>query len=82
MIWLTVKCVLVRWPKVRRYYKYYKSRQSRPGTRTKRLKVKYDVLLSNFALNFNLRRYVLAAAAGMHHFIEVGRCRLTLSNPR
>ena len=32
-----------------------------PGT--KRLKVKYDELLSNFGFKFNLRRYNLATAA-------------------
>jgi len=56
----------------------------------KRLKLKYDELLSSFAFKFNLRRY--AVAHGMHFFVTggmngevrvwdmrtVGRCRLTL----
>jgi hypothetical protein len=42
--------------------------------RSKRLKLKYDDLLSNFAFKFNLRRYnkMEEVAACM-----VGRCRLT-----
>ena len=66
-------------------------------TGTKRLKLQYDELLSNFAFKFNLRRYTAAAAADMtaavaaKHALNVrdiaralavvGRCRLTLSNP-
>ena len=49
-----------------------------PGT--KRLKLKCHEPLSKFAFNFYVRRYNLAA-----HFEdnpEVGRCRLTLTNPR
>jgi len=54
-----------------------------PGSR--RLKLKYDRLLSNFAFNFNLRRHNLfvrifdmrhVAAAGPAS-PSVGRCRLT-----
>ena len=69
-----------------------------PGT--KRLKLKYDEVLSNFAFRFHLRRYttdgVLVHAFFMHGTGAdaavvaelkaltrvVGRCRLTLSNPR
>jgi len=50
-----------------------------PGT--KRLKLKYGELLSKFAFNFSLCRYIkggLDVAKG----IKVGQCRLTLSNPR
>ena len=46
-----------------------------PGT--KHLKLECDELLSIFAFNFNMRRYTENA------FIDlVGRCRLTLSDPR
>ena len=49
---------------------------------TKRLKLKCDILLSNFALNFNLRRYspvsVNLSAANLSS-IEVRRCRLSVS---
>ena len=31
---------------------------------TKRLQLKFDILLSNFAFKFNLRRYTTDAAAG------------------
>jgi hypothetical protein len=54
-----------------------------PGTN--RLKLRYDESLSNFALNFSLRRY---NTGGQVYFYpgftaaKVGRCRLTLSNPR
>ena len=49
-----------------------------PGT--KRFKLNYDVLLSNFAFNFNLRRYPEAAAKvrAEARRVMVGRCRLTL----
>jgi len=50
-----------------------------PGT--KRLKLKYDTLLSNFAFKFNLRRYNLAAGGSGVLDPLVRRCRLTLSNP-
>ena len=56
-----------------------------PGTN--RLKLKYAVLLSSFALNFNLRRYNKAPnnwfgrVTGVLFRIPVGRCGLTLSNP-
>ena len=49
-----------------------------PGT--KRLKLEYDELLSNFAFKFNLRRYglVLASAALLKYdSTSVGRRRLT-----
>jgi len=54
-----------------------------PGT--KRLKLKYDELLSNVAFKFNLRRY----NEEREHVVEeeeaedhaVGRCRLTVSKP-
>jgi len=45
----------------------------------KRLKLKCDVLLLNFAFKFNLRRYNKEIANG--RLAMVGRCRLTLSNP-
>jgi hypothetical protein len=53
---------------------------------TKRLKLRYDNLLSSFAFKFNLRRYTAAAAgaaaASLHQMVAlVGLCRLTLSNP-
>ena len=53
-----------------------------PGT--KRSKLKYDEALLNFAFNFNMRRYILAeeGAAEEDKRHKVGRCRLTLSNPR
>ena len=53
-----------------------------PGS--KRLKLKCGVLLSNFAFKFNLRRYTkdqLYQQVISTTSIEVGRCRLTLSNP-
>jgi len=61
-----------------------------PGT--KRLKLEYDEALSNFAFNFNLRRYTVVklvderAAFDLAFFdinmpIMVGRCRLTVSKP-
>ena len=34
--------------------------------RTNRLEVEYDALLSNFAFNFNLRRYNVGAKLGRH----------------
>jgi len=59
---------------------------------TKYLKLEYDGLVSSFAFKFNLRRYNMAVARatlGAHGRIQrahirylVGRCRLTLSNPR
>jgi hypothetical protein len=61
------------------------------ATGSKRLKVKYDQLLSNVAFNFNLRRYSVAGIIAKtcvapldraRTMIQVGRCRLTLSNPR
>jgi hypothetical protein len=57
-----------------------------PGTQ--RSKLKYGKLLSSFAINFNLHRYI--KDRGMYlsnHGIwrirdrKVGRCRLALSNP-
>jgi len=48
---------------------------------TKRLKLTYDTLLSNFAFNFKLRRYNEGKA--LHYYTEshrvypVGSCRLT-----
>ena len=49
-----------------------------PGTM--RLKLYNDKLLSTFAFKFNLRRYIVAYLE--EGFFLVGRCRLTLSNPR
>jgi len=65
-----------------------------PGT--KRLQLKCDVLLSTSAFKFNLRRYDKDASSmprrmsgpgantmgGAIDTTLVGRCRLTLSNPR
>ena len=63
-----------------------------PGT--KRLRLKHDTPLSNFAFTFNLRRYTEAAgtgggaktamemAASSGHARLVGRCRMILSNQR
>ena len=56
-----------------------------PGT--KRLKLQYDSLLSNFAFKFNLRRYTMPTAVAVARSFplytakstKVGRCRLTLS---
>jgi len=53
------------------------------GSGNKRLKLNYEQLLSNFAFNFNLRRYnagtqIRAAAAGAVEAVVaamVGRCR-------
>ena len=56
-----------------------------PGT--KRLKLKYDKLLSTSAFNFILRRYSeemerFNKLTGVLSFsLKVRRCRLTLSNP-
>jgi len=38
-----------------------KSKLNAPGT--KRLKLKYDIMLSSFAFSFNLRRYTATGAA-------------------
>jgi hypothetical protein len=58
------------------------------------LKLKYDEPLSNFAFTFDLRRYNLICTLEDNQMYvlglsnsdilksEVGRCRLTLSNPR
>ena len=52
-----------------------------PGTR--RLKVKCDELVSNFAFKFNLHRYIKATSEMTNgRAAMVRRCRLTLSNPR
>jgi hypothetical protein len=45
--------------------------------RTKRLKLKYDEPLSNFAFKFNLRRYI--NAAGVDTVVIAGR--VSLMNP-
>ena len=58
-----------------------------PGT--KRLRLEYDGLLSNFGFKFNLRRHTEAMKSDVVNFFygmgvtedKVGRCRLTLSNP-
>jgi hypothetical protein len=56
-----------------------------PGSN--RLKLEYDGLLSNFAFKFKLRRYTMTRFRMedtlrflVEESIEVGRCRLTLSN--
>ena len=54
-----------------------------PGT--ERLKVQCDDPLSDFAFNFNLRRYVQALVtlkAPLREIHLVRRCRLILSTPR
>jgi len=47
------------------------------------LKLTYDDTLTNFAFNFNLRRYteVLSMTAELKPYCMVGRCRLTVSKP-
>ena len=58
-----------------------------------RLQLKYAKLLSSFAFKFNLRRYnMVSLVEGNEHdptgkasvqgVVMVGRCTLTLSNPR
>jgi len=70
-----------------------KPRLKAPGS--KRLKLKYDILLSSFAFKCNMCRYIMegaerghvaveaadASAAAFVEALPVGRCRLTLSNP-
>jgi hypothetical protein len=49
------------------------------------LKQKNDDLLSNVAIKFNWRRYIEVLALyglGDENNTQVGRCSLTLSNPR
>ena len=46
----------------------------------KRLKLRYDELLSNFASNFNLRRYIPGSDQAFFTS-KVGRCRVTVSKP-
>ena len=50
--------------------------ESAPGVCNQRLKLKCDEPLSDFAFSFNLRHYSEAAAKELN----VGRCRLTVSN--
>ena len=57
--------------------------------RTKRLKLKCDIVLSIFAFKFNLRRYTKEEGKTRGGEGEAGAppsvvrwCRLTLSNPR
>jgi hypothetical protein len=49
---------------------------------TKRLKPNCDVLLSNSAYKFNLRRYNVVRALSVMKNLKVRRCRLTQSDPR
>jgi hypothetical protein len=42
------------------------------------LKLKYDVLLSNFAFNFNSRRYTLVNR--ICEAIAMGQCRVMVAN--
>ena len=50
------------------------------ASRSKRLKLRCDRLLSSFAFKFNLRRYnPVKAFAPL--ILQVGRCRLTVSKP-
>jgi hypothetical protein len=42
-----------------------------PGT--KRLKLKFDILLSNFAFKFNLRRYIKAKSGKLVGMVAAGR---------
>jgi len=56
-----------------------------PGTKC--LKLQYDVPLSNFAFEYDLRRYSECVGDGISAkpyppLSRVGRWRLTLSNPR
>jgi hypothetical protein len=57
-----------------------------PGT--KRLKLKHDAPLSNFAFKFKSRRYSEVAESGLEMRLlrslgrQVGQCRLILSKPR
>jgi hypothetical protein len=49
---------------------------------TKRLKLKYDELVSSFAFNFNLRQYTPEESMRrVEALLMVGRCRLNRSNP-
>jgi hypothetical protein len=57
VIWPKVKCVEVMWPKVRRYYKYYKLSRSRPGTS--------PAVRASRALVFLLCLYIRAAEQGL-----------------
>jgi len=59
----------------------------KPGLKAlgdKRLKLKYDELLSNFAFKFNLRRFTREKVFNGRGFLVavVRRCKLTLSKPR
>jgi len=65
-----------------------KSKLKAPGT--KRLKLRYDHLLSIIGFNSNLRRYSVVLrgsnmrgviAAGANFIRSVGRCRLNQRNP-
>jgi hypothetical protein len=56
-----------------------KSKLKVPGT--KRLKLRYDHLLSAFAFNSNLRRYKTVSGVLVSED-AVRRCTFTLSNPR
>jgi hypothetical protein len=47
-----------------------------PGT--ERLKLTYDLSLSNFAFKFNLRRYITAAALAIQSLLTLGKGRAPL----
>jgi hypothetical protein len=55
-----------------------------PGT--KRVELKWDILLSSFAFKLNLRRYTWGGPRAQLERrrveAEAGRCSLTLSGPR
>jgi hypothetical protein len=63
-----------------------KSKLKAPGT--ERLKLKYNTRLSSLDFKFNLRPYTPASGLAPQVVVllwsggKVGRCRLTLSNPR
>jgi len=44
-------------------------------------KLKYGKPLSKSAFKFNLRRYIKGQGIACDDYDEVGRCRLTLSDP-
>ena len=48
---------------------------------TKRLKLKYDELLSSFAFNFNLRRYTMSTTRWLeHHSKRLAKVKGSLEN--
>jgi hypothetical protein len=53
--------------------------ESAPGVRNLRLKLRCDEPLSNFAFNFNLRRYSKKQRQEVERKAKVWQCRLTVS---